>query len=116
MVAGSQLVGSLPADSANRAAFIETGVVDKYEKMLHPPLTYLGDAFQYRTADGKFNVSLRLCHVQIDLISITLQSVLNPHLGQAGATYAKTVPSKTPVLGALPDPGDIFDSRNIVLT
>lgn len=55
------------------------------------PLTYLGDAFQYRTADGKFN------------------SVLHPHLGQAGAPYAKTVPSKTAPLGALPDPGDIFD-------
>lgn len=59
--------------------------------MLHPPLTYLGDAFQYRAADGKFN------------------SVLHPHLGQAGAPYAKTVPSKTHLLGAQPDPGDIFD-------
>ena len=59
--------------------------------MLHPPLTYLGDAFQYRTADGKFN------------------SAINPHLGQAGAPYAKTVPSKTAPLGALPDPSDLFD-------
>lgn len=63
----------------------------KYDKMLHPPLTYLGDAFQYRAPDGKFN------------------SVLYPHLGQAGAPYAKTVPSKTHPLGALPDPGDLFD-------
>jgi hypothetical protein len=54
-------------------------------------LTYLGDAFQYRTPDGKFN------------------SAINPHLGQAGAPYAKTVPSKTPNLGALPDPGDLFE-------
>jgi hypothetical protein len=54
-------------------------------------LTYLGDAFQYRTADGKFN------------------SAMNPHLGQAGAPYAKTVPSKTAPLGALPDPSDLFD-------
>lgn len=59
--------------------------------MLHPPLTYLGDAFKYRSADGKFN------------------SALNPHLGQAGAPYAKTVPSKTHPLGALPDAGDLFD-------
>ena len=62
-----------------------------YNKMLHPPLTYLGDAFQYRAPDGKFN------------------SALNPSLGQAGAPYAKTVPSKTHPLGALPDPGDVFD-------
>lgn len=54
-------------------------------------MTYLGDAFQYRTADGKFN------------------GALNPHLGQAGAPYAKTVPSKTAPLGALPDPSDLFD-------
>ena len=54
-------------------------------------MTYLGDAFQYRSADGKFN------------------SALNPHLGQAGGPYAKTVPSKTAPLGALPDPSDIFD-------
>ncbi len=78
-------------DSQNRSKVVESQVMGKYEKMLHPPLTYLGDAFQYRAADGKFN------------------SVLHPHLGQAGAPYAKTVPSKTHPLGALPDPGDVFD-------
>ena len=52
---------------------MESQVKSKFERMLHPPLTYLGDAFQYRTADGKFN------------------SAMNPHLGQAGAPYAKTV-------------------------
>ena len=59
--------------------------------MLHPPLSYLGDAFQYRTIDGRFN------------------SAIHPHLGQANSPYAKTVPSKTHSLGALPDPGDLFD-------
>ena len=57
MVSGSQLVGSLPENSANRAAFIQSQVIAKYNRMLHPPLTYLGDAFQYRQSDGKFNVS-----------------------------------------------------------
>lgn len=65
MVSGSQLVGSLPENSANRAAFIQSQVIAKYNRMLHPPLTYLGDAFQYRQPDGKFNVShilrLRRC-------------------------------------------------------
>ncbi|KAL8693454.1 MAG: hypothetical protein Q9218_001725 [Villophora microphyllina] len=87
----AQLVGSMPIDSALRASLIQKGVQEKYDKMLHPPLTYLGDAFQYRAPDGKFN------------------SVLHPHLGQAGAPYAKSVPSKTHPLGALPDPGDVFD-------
>lgn len=65
--------------------------MSKYDKMLHPPLTYLGDAFKYRQADGKYN------------------SATHPHLGQAGAPYAKSVPSISYPLGALPDPGDIFD-------
>ncbi|KAG8527868.1 uncharacterized protein KY384_006784 [Bacidia gigantensis] len=90
-IGGAQLIGSMPNDSNARAALTAKEVKEKYEKMLHPPLTYLGDAFQYRTADGKFN------------------SALHPHLGQAGAPYAKTVPSKTHPLGALPDPEDIFD-------
>ena len=90
-VAFAQLIGSLPNDSKLRARFVENAVKEKYEKMLHPPLTYLGDAFQFRAPDGKFN------------------SVLHPHLGVAGAPYAKTVPSKTHPLGALPDPGDVFE-------
>ncbi|KAH8651167.1 heme peroxidase-domain-containing protein, partial [Xylariales sp. PMI_506] len=88
---GSKLVAALANDSNLRAAFVEDQVKAKYERMLHPPITYLGDAFKYRQADGKFN------------------SALNPHLGQAGAPYAKTVPSKTHPLGSLPDPGDLFD-------
>ncbi|KAK5561933.1 hypothetical protein LTR46_000738 [Exophiala xenobiotica] len=91
MKAGAGLVAALSNDSNSRQKLIESQVKSKYDKMLHPPLTYLGDAFQYRQADGKFN------------------NVLNPHLGQAGAPYAKTVPSKTHPLGALPDPGDLFD-------
>lgn len=78
-------------DSNARRRIIEDQVKEKYYQMLHPPPTYLGDAFQYRTADGKFN------------------NAMSPHLGQAGAPYAKTVPSKTHQLGALPDPGDLFD-------
>ncbi|KAF7545463.1 hypothetical protein G7Z17_g9144 [Cylindrodendrum hubeiense] len=88
---GSKLVAALSNDSNLRASFIESQVKDKYDKMLHPPLSYLGDAFKYRTPDGKFN------------------SAMHPHLGQGGAPYAKTVPSKTHPLGALPDPSDVFD-------
>ncbi|KAK3364554.1 hypothetical protein B0T25DRAFT_576792 [Lasiosphaeria hispida] len=91
MKAAAQIFGSLSINSATREQFIEKQVKEKYERMLHPPLTYLGGAFKYRTADGKFN------------------SALHPHLGQAGAPYAKTVPAITHPLGALPDPGDLFD-------
>ncbi|KAK3389545.1 heme peroxidase-domain-containing protein [Podospora didyma] len=90
-LASAPIFGSLSNNSELRASFIESQVKQKYERMLHPPLTYLGGAFKYRTADGKFN------------------SALHPHLGQAGSPYAKTVPSRTAALGALPDPGDLFD-------
>ncbi|KAK2042413.1 linoleate diol synthase [Colletotrichum somersetense] len=87
----AQVAGSLSNYSTIREKLINSQVREKYDKMLHPPLTYLGDVFQYRTADGSFN------------------SALNPHLGQAGAPYAKTVPSKTAPLGAQPDPEVLFD-------
>ncbi|KAL0465912.1 hypothetical protein QR685DRAFT_548000 [Neurospora intermedia] len=89
--AGASLLAAVSNNSVARADIIEKQVKIKYDRMLHPPLSYLGDAFKYRTADGKFN------------------SAINPHLGQAGAPYAKTVPAKTHPLGALPDPGDLFD-------
>ena len=44
-----------------------------WSSILHPPLSYKGPAFQYRSADGSSN------------------SVLFPKLGQAGLPYAKTV-------------------------
>ena len=71
---GAELVGALSNNSKARAKLIESQVEGKYEKMLHPPLTYLGDAFQYRAADGKFN------------------SVLHPHLGQG--TFMHCCPCK----------------------
>ncbi len=85
------VAGSMSDYSRLRQRLIDGQVKKKYDAMLHPPMTYLGDAFQYRTADGSYN------------------SVLHPHLGQAGAPYAKTVPSKSHPLGVLPDPGDLFD-------
>ncbi|EPS36543.1 hypothetical protein H072_9903 [Dactylellina haptotyla CBS 200.50] len=95
----ASIVASLDAYGPVRAAFLQGGgwlvkkgqIESKWSAMLHPPLSYLGDAFQFRAVDGRFN------------------SVLHPHLGQAGTPYAKTVPAKARLLGAQPDPGDIFD-------
>jgi hypothetical protein len=46
MKAGASLVASMSNDSNRRRGLIESQVKSKYDKMLHPPLTYLGDAFQ----------------------------------------------------------------------
>lgn len=63
-----------------------------YNDLQHPPISYLGTDYQYRSADGSFN------------------SMLHPNLGKAGTPYARTVAPKTMQPGALPDPGIIFDS------
>ncbi|KIW06461.1 hypothetical protein, variant 2 [Verruconis gallopava] len=63
-----------------------------YNDLQHPPISYLGQTYQYRSADGSFN------------------SLKHPDLGKAGTPYARTCPPKTMQPGALPDPGVIFDS------
>jgi cytochrome P450 len=63
-----------------------------WDDLQHPPISYLGTDYQYRSADGSFN------------------SLLHPNLGKAKTPYARTVAPKTMMSGALPDPGVIFDS------
>ncbi|ORY68274.1 heme peroxidase [Pseudomassariella vexata] len=66
--------------------------IDKlWNSMQHPPLSYLGDKYKYRTPDGSYN------------------NVLNPSLGQAGTPYAKTVRSEKKLAGVKPDAGMLFD-------
>lgn len=55
-------------------------------------MSYLGEEFKYRQADGSYN------------------NVMYPHIGKAGASYARTVQPESIQPSALPDPGLIFDS------
>ena len=66
-------------------------VTKLYNSMLHPPLTYLGNQYQRRTADG------------------SNMNFLFPELGKAGLPYAKSVPGLQPMQGTRPAPGDLFD-------
>ncbi|KAF1991439.1 hypothetical protein K402DRAFT_409649 [Aulographum hederae CBS 113979] len=63
-----------------------------YNDLQHPPQSYLGSDYQYRSADGSFN------------------SLIHPNLGKANTPYARTVPPKTMQNGALPDPSVLFDT------
>ncbi|CAH0021704.1 unnamed protein product [Clonostachys rhizophaga] len=87
-----QLAVSLPNGSKVRddlnAAFIQR----LWDNLRHPPLSYLGDEFRYRTADGSNN------------------NILYPHLGAAGSHYARSVVSTHKRTSILPDPSLIFDS------
>ncbi|KAI0152699.1 heme peroxidase [Xylariaceae sp. FL1272] len=59
--------------------------------MLHPPQSFRGEKYQYRTADGSNH------------------NAMYPWLGQAGTPYAKSVQGSTAQKGARPQPEDLFD-------
>lgn len=52
------VIAALPQNSKTRKK--GTGVIIDalWSSLQHPPLSYLGDKFQYRTPDGSYNVSL----------------------------------------------------------
>ena len=81
-----------PDDSAMGKQITDAFLTTLWNDLQHPPSSYLGTDYQYRSADGSFN------------------SLLHPNLGKAGTPYARTVAPKHMQPGALPDPGVIFDS------
>ncbi|KAH0556979.1 hypothetical protein GP486_005233 [Trichoglossum hirsutum] len=87
-----RLVSQLPPRSKNRFELTNEIVGDLWNSLLHPPLSYLGDDFAYRQADGSNN------------------NIMYPHLGAANTPYARSVHPGVMSRGALPDPGVIFDS------
>lgn len=109
-----QLTASLPNGSRLRnelnGRFIET----LWNNLAHPPISYLGDEFRYRTADGSNNVCLLLVAQRTDehleLMRI-LQNIMYPSLGAAGSHYAQSVAPKHEPTVELPDPSIIFDSE-----
>ncbi|PSN61193.1 heme peroxidase [Corynespora cassiicola Philippines] len=82
----------LPDDSRNRETLTNQFLTQLWNDLEHPPQSYLGRQFQYRSADGSFN------------------SLKHPQLGAAGTPYARTVKPATMQTPCLPDPGVIFDS------
>ncbi|KAL9619677.1 MAG: hypothetical protein Q9160_005697 [Pyrenula sp. 1 TL-2023] len=87
-----QLVASLPDKSASRVKLTSLFLDELWNSLQHPPMSYLGDEFAYRSADGSNN------------------SYIFPKLGAANTPYARSVRPITVQPGALPDPGLIFDS------
>ncbi|KAL2821463.1 heme peroxidase family protein [Aspergillus cavernicola] len=87
-----QLVAKLPDKSKTRERLTHQFLGQLWDSLPHPPMSYLGDKYAYRSADGSYN-------------NPTL-----PWLGAANTEYARTVePSKMRPVN-LPDPGLIFDS------
>ena len=64
-----------------------------YNTLTHPPPTYIGPSYRFRSADGSGN------------------NPVIPWLGKAGLPYARSVQSKHPLpANVLPDPGLVFDT------
>jgi linoleate 10R-lipoxygenase len=64
-----------------------------YEDLPHPPATYIGAQYQYRTADGSYN------------------NICVPDMGKASTPYARSVQQvNSTSLDTLPDPGLVFDT------
>jgi hypothetical protein len=87
-----QLVSDMPHRSRLREELTNAFVNELWTSLEHPPLLSVGLDVRYRSADGSLN------------------NPLMPNLGAAGATYARSCRPGTLPLGALPDPGQIFDS------
>ncbi|KAI9777325.1 MAG: hypothetical protein M1839_008933 [Geoglossum umbratile] len=87
-----QLVSGLPALSKNRFDLTNQFIGELWNSLQHPPLSYLGEEYAYRKADGSGN------------------NIMYPHLGAANTPYARSVRPGVIQRGSLPDPGVIFDS------
>jgi hypothetical protein len=83
---------ALPDGSKTRDAVTHKFLEQLWNDLEHPPQSYLGAKFQYRSADGSNN------------------SLVHPQLGAAGTPYARTVKPSMMQTPARPDPGVVFDS------
>ncbi|KAF2433982.1 heme peroxidase [Tothia fuscella] len=81
-----------PDNSRTGKKVTDAFLTQLYNDLQHPPISYLGEHYKYRSADGSYN------------------SLVHPNLGKAGTPYARTCAPKAMQPGALPDPGVIFDS------
>ena len=75
------LTASLPETSKNRLKLTDTIIDTLWDSLQHPPLSYMGNKFQYRQPDGSYNAS-----------STVLPSV---HLAYKSVECSRTRPRKS---------------------
>lgn len=85
-------ITKLPAGSLQNK-LNDAAITTLYDTLPHPPSTFVGNQYAWRSADGSGN------------------NPLVPDLGKAGSSYARSVQGKHPLpANALPDPGLVFDT------
>jgi len=52
-----QVVSHMPRSSENRNLITGGLVGQLFDSLQHPPLSYVGEKFQYRDPDGRYNAS-----------------------------------------------------------
>ncbi|KAI9368890.1 heme peroxidase [Aspergillus egyptiacus] len=87
-----QIVSSLPSNSKTRVDLTNIFLDELWGSLPHPPLSYMGSDYAYRSADGSNN-------------NPTL-----PWLGAANTAYSRSIAPLTVQPGGLPDAGLVFDS------
>ncbi|KAL4969637.1 peroxidase/cytochrome P450 family protein [Aspergillus stella-maris] len=87
-----QIVSSLPSNSKIRADLTNVFLDELWGSLPHPPLSYMGPEYAYRSADGSNN-------------NPTL-----PWLGAANTAYSRSIEPLTVQPGGLPDAGLVFDT------
>lgn len=87
-----QTAAALPEGSKTRDTVTHGFLTQLWNDLEHPPQSYLGSKFQYRSADGSNN------------------SLKHPQLGAAGTPYARTVKPAMMQTPSRPDAGVVFDS------
>lgn len=73
-----QLAAALPDKSSNRVQLTGMFLDELWNTLQHPPMSYLGDKYLYRSADGSNN------------------SYIFPMLGAANTPYARSIRRKSP--------------------
>ncbi|PYH96256.1 heme peroxidase [Aspergillus ellipticus CBS 707.79] len=87
-----QLASGLPSTSRNGKELTNTFLKQLWDDLEHPPISYLGRESSYRSADGSGN------------------NFLWPHIGAAGAHYARSVRPRAIQSPTPPDPNMLFAS------
>ncbi|KAL5334321.1 heme peroxidase [Aspergillus crustosus] len=87
-----QIVSSLGSNSKMRADLTGVFLDELWGSLPHPPLSYMGNDYAYRSADGSNN-------------NPTL-----PWLGAANTAYSRSIAPLTVQPGGLPDAGLVFDT------
>ena len=85
------ITAALPRTSRLRNKLTGIIINSLWSSLQHPPMSYLGNKYQYRTPDGSYN------------------NPLQPDLGSAGSPYARSVQKLKQMHGVAPDPGLLFD-------